>query len=81
MRKQIKRLGTWFASTGALAAPVLMAKAYVAVGYAATVRGASAGSGVAIGVFGVLHAAFEGALWGAMFGGPVGMAVGIFWGL
>lgn len=49
-------------------------EAWVGIGYAAAKKGHSAETCAAVGVAGVAHAAFHGAVWGMAFGGPVGAA-------
>lgn len=56
-------------------------KFWVGVTYLAAEAGHSNEKVAAIGVFGVAHAAMEGAVWGAVFGGPAGAAAGVVAGL
>ncbi|WP_108213052.1 hypothetical protein [Pontibacter mucosus] len=55
-------------------------KAWVAITYAMAESGASNEATAAIGVFGVAHAAMEGAIWGTV-AGPAGVAAGVVAGL
>lgn len=55
-------------------------KAWIAITYAMSESGASNKEVAAVGIFGVAHAAIEGAIWGTV-AGPAGMAAEVVAGL